>query len=64
MGAISSREKMEKITELGVADSALTWFTSYLTNHTFQVTWNSSLLKPCFLETGVPQGSVLGPLLF
>ena len=38
--------------------------TSYLTNWTFQVTWNSSLSKLCFLETGVPQGSVSGPVLF
>uniref|UniRef100_A0A8C5D126 Reverse transcriptase domain-containing protein n=1 Tax=Gadus morhua TaxID=8049 RepID=A0A8C5D126_GADMO len=49
---------------LGIAESALSWFTSYLTKRTYQVTWNGSLSKPCTLETGVPQGSVLGPLLF
>ena len=49
---------------LNIADSAVTWFTSYLTNRTFQVTWNGSLSKPFFLETGVPQGSVSGPDLF
>ena len=37
---------------------------SYLTNHTFQVIWNGSLSKRCFLETSVPQVSVLLPLLF
>jgi hypothetical protein len=52
------------LAELGIAESALSWFTSYLTNRTYQVTWNGSLSKPCTLETGVPQGSVLGPLLF
>ena len=55
---------LSTLAELGIADSALTWFTSYLTNRTFQVTWNGSLSKPCFLETGVPQGPVLGLLLF
>ena len=51
--------------ELGIADSALSWFKSYLTNHTYQVTSNGSLSKPCTLDdTGVPQCSVLGPLLF
>uniref|UniRef100_A0A8C5B8I2 Reverse transcriptase domain-containing protein n=1 Tax=Gadus morhua TaxID=8049 RepID=A0A8C5B8I2_GADMO len=52
------------LAELGIAESALSWFTSYLTNRTYQVTWNGSLSKPCMLETGVPQGSVPGPLLF
>ena len=55
---------LSTLAELGIADSALTWFTSYLTNRTFQVTWNGSLSKPCFLETGVTQGPVLGLLLF
>ena len=47
--------------ELGIAESALSWFTSYLSNRTYHLTWNGSLSKPCSLDTGVPQGSVLGP---
>ena len=52
------------LTTLAELDSALSWFTSYLTNRTYHVTWNGSLSKPCSFDTSVPQGSVLGPLLF
>ena len=55
---------LSTLVEHGIADSALTWFTSQLTNCTSLAIWNGSLCKPCFLETGVPQGWVLGPLLF
>ena len=62
--AVNHQILLSTLAEPGIADSALTWFTSYLTNRTFQVIWDGSLSKPCFLETGVPQGSVIGPLLF
>ena len=38
--------------------------TSYLTNRTFQVTSNGSLIHPWFLETDVPQSYVSGQPLF
>ena len=60
----SNQILLSTLAELWIAESALTWFTSYLTNRTFQVTWNDPLSKPCFLETGVPQDSVLGLLPF
>ncbi|KAK1788924.1 hypothetical protein P4O66_015841 [Electrophorus voltai] len=51
-------------TLLGVTGSAWRWFQSYLEGSSYQVTWRGSTSKPCRLSTGVPQSSVLGPLLF
>ena len=51
-------------TWFGVCSTALKWFSSYL-NHRFQaIKIGSTLSKLHELLLGVPQGSVLGPLLF
>jgi hypothetical protein len=47
-----------------ITGTALRWFTSYLQGRTFRVRVNNQLSEPQHLPTGVPQGSVLGPLLF
>ena len=52
------------LSELGISGSAHSWLASYLTDRSYQVAWRGSLSRPCSLNTGVPQGSVLGPLLF
>ena len=46
------------------AGSALKWFRSYLQDHFQSVKIGSSLSNLFKLKFGVPQGSVLGPLLF
>ena len=48
----------------GIDDSALTWFRSYLLGRTQYVRRGSSRSLTVRLVCGVPQGSVLGPLLF
>ncbi len=42
--------------------TALQWFDSYLSDRSFKVSWRSEVSKSQHLATGVPQGSVLGPL--
>ena len=49
---------------LGVTDVAYRWFESYLSGRSQQVIINGSVSSKCTLNVGVPQGSVLGPILF
>ena len=51
-------------TWFGIDDSVLKWFTSYLSERYLSVKIGSTLSDLCKLLFGVPQGSVLGPLLF
>jgi hypothetical protein len=50
--------------EYRVSDTALNWFQSYLCNRSFKINLGSNLSSPHALKYGVPQGSVLGPILF
>ena len=45
-------------------ESTISWFKSYLSNRFQQVHISGKLSRPEELKAGVPQGSVLGPLLF
>ena len=50
--------------QFGISDKVLHWLKSYLTNRTYGVTIGKQSGKKQFLYFGVPQGSLLGPLLF
>ena len=54
----------EKMSCLGFAESAIRWYKSYLTNRCFIVNVGNDFSSPGKLLCGVPQGSILGPLLF
>ena len=48
----------------GISGKALSWFQSYMTDRTQSVSINENSSDPVNLVFGVPQGSVLGPVLF
>ena len=54
----------EKMNCLGFAESTIRWYKSYLTNRCFIVNVGNDFSSPGKLLCGVPQGSILGPLLF
>ena len=55
---------LEKMSCLGFAGKTIAWYTSYLTNRSFIVNVGKEFSSPGKLSCGVPQGSILGPLLF
>ena len=56
---------LEKLAKgYGVTGKELGWFKDYLTDRRQVVTVQSTLSDPCDVAFGVPQGSILGPLLF
>ena len=53
-----------KLEHLGIRGIALSWFCNYLTGRHQQVKCNNHLSTLSRIKHGVPQGSILGPLLF
>ena len=55
---------LAKLQDVGASTTALQWFRSYLSSRHQVVRINSTLSDRRQVRNGVPQGSILGPLLF
>ncbi|KAF2350007.1 Reverse transcriptase domain [Trinorchestia longiramus] len=60
-GSVEHKRLLQKIPDLGIATR---WFQSYLANRSHAVKLENTISSPLQNDFGVPQGSILGPLLF
>ena len=55
---------LSKLKHYGLSDTPLKWFSDYLSNRKQYVEVDNIKSSNADINTGVPQGSILGPLLF
>ena len=55
---------LSKLCKYGIGRNTLNWFMNYLSNRYQFVSINNTSSSFLRIESGVPQGSILGPILF
>jgi len=53
-----------KVEQYGIRGNILGWIKDFLSNRTQEIIINENRSKPANVTSGIPQGSVLGPILF
>ena len=61
---LSHAKLITKLRSYGILNKELDWFEDYLFDRTQYVQWCTSLSEAGKVHCGVPQGSIIGPLLF
>ena len=61
---VSQQCLLHKLDHYGIRGATLNWIQHFLTNRTQKVVVDGSSSESARVKSGVPQGTVLGPLLF
>ena len=61
---VPHRRLLYKLKQYGIDGNILNWIQNFLCGRTQEVIINTSKSRPADVSSGIPQGSVLGPILF